>query len=849
MKSNKKGFTLIEILAAVTILGVLSIVAIVSVNKVIQKSKQNHYVTAEDNLEMAGQSYVQQNRNSLPKAIGQKKKIPLKTLVEKNYIEPIKDYSDNECDLENSYVQVFKYSRDDYSYLAFLDCPVYDSKEQIKKGKPQITIVLTNPLSTKTAKAQISVTDSEKLLSWSYIVYKNGKEVLNSGNIMLPNYDKSIDKILDISKFTPGKIKVVVTATNIYGLTTNKTSEILEYKDTSGPICIIKEEDKKTNPKPWTQEYRTITVGCDDGEGSGCTREEYTKTFKSTTDVGKIVIEDESGNKTNCEVSVNVDRTAPECTVTLTGTSGDNGWYKTKNVGVKLNTEDDHSGVGAYDLTTLTTASYNGNNNASQGNTSGIIWYGYVKDNVGNINECNSVKFKVDTGKPSCSITKVGTTGNNGWYKKEKVSLTLNPTDDLSGIQQTGLSTSENPTLGNKTTDTQGDIASVTWYGKVKDNAGNVSTVCNSGNFKVDTTKPTCLVSFSGTSGNNGWYKSNATVTLSTSDSLSKVERYGLTTSASATYNNSASSTQSDTAGQTWYGYVIDYAGNDTACSNPVKVDTQKPSCTVTLSGTSGNNGWYKSGVTVTLNSSDNGPSGVSKTGLGTGSSPTLGNKTSASQGNTSGVTYYGRVQDAAGHISDTCNSGSFKVDSSNPSCTISVSTSGIKISSSDSGSSGVSSSSINGGGTSVSLGTGTFNGSVIDNAGNSGSCSKTVVNKSSSPHCGNYSTDSSGTCYYTNKDYYSVGASTCVCHTPGMGVTPSVWTHDGIPYPATNSASCAGVCYGKGYGGSTFTAGTASCSRGSVSGSTCKITVTTPQGYNYYCESGYTEVGSYCYR
>lgn len=670
--SNKKGFTLIEILAAVTILGILSIVAVVSVNKIIQKSKMNYYTTAEKNLEMAGQSYVQQNRSKLPKAIGQKVKISLSTLVNKNYIEPIKDYNDNECNLENSYVQVFKYSRDDYSYLAFLDCPVYDSKDQIQKGKPQITIVLTNPLSTKTAKAQISVTDSEKLLSWSYIVYKNGKEVLNSGNIMLPNYDKAIDKVLNISKFTPGEIKVVVTATNIYGLTTNKTSEILEYKDTSGPICIIKEEDKKTNPKPWTQEYRTITVGCDDGEGSGCTREEYTKTFKSTTDVGKIVIEDESGNKTNCEVSVNVDRTAPECTVTLTGTSGDNGWYKTKNVAVKLNTEDDHSGVGAYDLTTLTTASYNGNNNASQGNTSGIIWYGYVKDNVGNVNKCNSGSFKVDTQKPVCTVSLSGTIGTNGWYKSNNVSITLNPSDNLSG---------------------------------------------------------------------------------------------------------------------------------------------------------------------------------VSKTGLGTNSSPTLGSTTSGSQGNTTGITWYGKVKDAAGNVSDVCDSGSFKVDKSNPSCSISVSTSGLTLTASDSGSSGVSSSSINGGGTSVSLGTGTFNGSVIDNAGNSGSCSRTVVNKSSSPHCGDYSTDSSGTCYYTNKDYYSVGASTCVCSNPGFGVTPAVWTHDGIPYPATSSQSCAGLCYGKGYGGSTYTPGTASCSRGSVSGSTCKITVTTPQGYNYYCESGYTAVGSYCYK
>ena len=313
----RRGFTLIEILAAVTILGILSIVAIVSVNKVIQKSKQNHYITAEDNLEMAGQSYVQQNRNALPKTIGQKTKIPLKTLVDKNYIEPIKDYSDNECDLDNSYVQVFKYSKEDYSYVAYLDCPIYNSKEQIEKGSPTITITLTNPQSTKTAKANIKVEDQEKLLSWSYIIYKNGKEVLNSGSMMLPNYEKTVEKTLNISKYTPGKIKVVVTATNIYGLTKTTTSEVKDYKDEQAPTCIIKEVDKETNPKDWTKENRTITVGCDDGEGSGCTREEYTKTFKTTTEVGNITIEDESGNKTVCKVSVYIDITAPECTIIL----------------------------------------------------------------------------------------------------------------------------------------------------------------------------------------------------------------------------------------------------------------------------------------------------------------------------------------------------------------------------------------------------------------------------------------------------------------------------------------------------------------------------------------------------
>ena len=41
MLKNKKGFTLIEILAAVTILGILTAVAVVSVTKIIEKANEH----------------------------------------------------------------------------------------------------------------------------------------------------------------------------------------------------------------------------------------------------------------------------------------------------------------------------------------------------------------------------------------------------------------------------------------------------------------------------------------------------------------------------------------------------------------------------------------------------------------------------------------------------------------------------------------------------------------------------------------------------------------------------------------------------------------------------------------
>ena len=585
MKEKNKGFTLIEILAAVTILGVLSIVAIVSVNKVIQKSKQNHYITSEENIKMAGQSYVQQNRNYLPKVIGQKRRIPLKTLVDKNYIEQIKDYNGNDCDLNSSYVQVFKYSQNDYSYITYLDCPVYNSKEQLEKGAPRAYIILSDETKTKKAMLSMKVEDDEKLLSWSYIIYKNGKEVLNSGSMLVPEYDKSVEKEINISKYTPGKIKVVVTVTNIYGLTRKKTSEVVEYKDTKPPVCIIKEVDKEENPKEWTKENRTITVGCNDGEGSGCTREEYTVTFKRSTKIGEIEIEDESGNTSICRVSTYVDKDPPICTVKLTGTKGNNDWYKNRNVEIELTRRDDHSGVAGYDLKTTAQPSYNGISTATQTDVEKITWYGYIMDNVGNVNECTSGSFKVDTTPPQCTISLSGTTGNNGWYKEKKVSITLNPSDALSGVGQTGLSTNATPSLGSVKTGTQGDTTGVTWYGRVQDKAGNISSVCTSGSFKVDATKPSISWNKSA-----GPHDSNTGITVSTkcTDAMSGVSSHSgsehISSPTSGTKKTHSCTDKAGNTSSTSRTFKVRYFSATDACTcntyNSCPACTEKYSCT-----------------------------------------------------------------------------------------------------------------------------------------------------------------------------------------------------------------------------------------------------------------------------
>ena len=402
MRKKKNGFTLVEVIATVTILGILSVIGIVSVTGIIDRGKEEHYDALEENTALAAESYVQVNRDKLPKNIGEKTKIPAKVLVEDNYIEPLKDYQDKQCDLDNSYVQIYKYSKTGYSYITYLKCPNYSNSEEIKNMKPTITIKMTDDNSNvKKTKAIVNIEDKHKILSYTITVYKYDEEVYTTGN-MEANYETSVTKTIDISKYTPGTIKVVAQATNIYGQTETK-SMTKTYKDRQAPECIIAEADKTRDNSDWINGDRKITVGCSDGEeGSGCARETFTKTFKSDAKTGTITIKDNAGNETKCTVDVYIDKTAPnKCEITLDGTEGENDWY-VSNVDLTLSSGDAMSGIAKKSLqATSGLTSYNGKSTGTQTETKSATWYGYIEDYAGNRTNCKSETFKVDTTPPA----------------------------------------------------------------------------------------------------------------------------------------------------------------------------------------------------------------------------------------------------------------------------------------------------------------------------------------------------------------------------------------------------------------------------------------------------------------
>jgi type IV pilus assembly protein PilA len=77
---NKKGFSLVELLAVVVILGLLSTIGIVTVNTLVDKAKQEKMDSQKNTITLSAQTYMQNNKNLVPKIIGESSIIKISDL-------------------------------------------------------------------------------------------------------------------------------------------------------------------------------------------------------------------------------------------------------------------------------------------------------------------------------------------------------------------------------------------------------------------------------------------------------------------------------------------------------------------------------------------------------------------------------------------------------------------------------------------------------------------------------------------------------------------------------------------------------------------------------------------------
>ncbi len=136
-KINNKGFTIVEILAVVVILGVLAVIAVPAVYKHVQKTEIQSYDTMAKSAKQGLESYLLENAANSGV-------VRIKDLIEDEYLEATIDPKDNSkiCDgyIKYNLVEGTDGSLDQYEYTINLCCSNYQKTYKYPEGtKTDIT--------------------------------------------------------------------------------------------------------------------------------------------------------------------------------------------------------------------------------------------------------------------------------------------------------------------------------------------------------------------------------------------------------------------------------------------------------------------------------------------------------------------------------------------------------------------------------------------------------------------------------------------------------------------------------------------------------------------------------------
>ena len=652
--NKKHGFTLIELLAVIAIIGILSGISIISLNKIFEKNRKNYYVSQEKMLLLAGKNYAQDYKNELPKEIGQMRKITLESLENKNYIDQVIDYKKNTCDKNNSYVLIRKISATKYEYHVNLECPDYKTDVTYNTGSLDINFELKGDIYHQNV--DVNITSKQvgvKVGSYNYVIYKNNKEIKNSGNIANKNEDNPVTFTVDLDKLGTGKYTIKVIAYDNYKtISSNKSEEITI--DKTGPSCGSITGESTT----WTNQDRTISVKCDDNGGSGCQKEKYSKTFTDTIKISYISIYDKAGNKTNCNVNVYIDKIPPEipkidaykwtnndtAPTSIKNLAKYNSGWVNKNIYTKAWTTDNFTATEdiKYEYS-ITGAAPNKTNVAGQAKnitTEGTSYISYrAYDQAGNYSDYSEPQeVQIDKTPPQCSAYQKTYQDQGGywaydeeWIKNQSTTewtkynrqIKVNCNDTLSGC--------ESDAIEKEYILDEGQIINAKPF-TLNDKAGN-TTSCNVP-IRIDKKPPTVptmqlytdenvdggttITTIAGSKKykyNNNWV--NVDVYSEASGSIGDKER-----TETITYKSSGKNITEVTAKKRVITNTGEYTIRYTACDDlnncsefteeeTIKIDKKAPKCKdITGASTT----WTNNDRTISLTCEDNGGSGCKKT-------------------------------------------------------------------------------------------------------------------------------------------------------------------------------------------------------------------------------------------
>lgn len=623
---TKKGFTLVELLAVIVVIILISGVGIITYLKTINNSKSKATLLAINNIKEAAYLYSKEGTDEIEwvnsydkkgKESGKYACVSVQQLINKGY------FKDNFLDKEiykgseitkNTFIEVSMGTNND-------NLKVVVNKNYNTKDKCIGSAINGNLFHLRLGNDSKSYTDTIKL------------KVSSKDNSIKPkNYIVSIDDVSKKEESTTGE----VTFKNLKNSTSYKIKACMidQYNNYHCDYFGIFTKDfikpTFTIDSGW-QKAKTININYDDtpiygqkgshyftSEVSGEVKKgtvyrcnddysvcssnsdgivESDKNYKlndnevsfTTTDnidkgVSKkltAIIKDPTKNSDESFGTVNkIDRVPPTCQIL----NAPSGWVG-KNFELKSSCSD--SGSGCFKNSYVAKVSTSNKQTIK------------VSDKVGNTSTC-SAYVMVDTTPPTCNVSVDGETeGTNGWYKEgtsssNPVKVTIGCNDE-NGCEQDSVSGGSFYTDGEHK------------YSKeIKDKFGNTTTC--SGTIKIDTKKPSCTNS----GGSSDWTNTDVTIKGICNDNggsgcvKKNNDSYDNDGTVSKTIRNEGEHTNLSP------GTVYDEAGNSTLCKSDriVKIDKTKPTCTVSSS----NSNWTKKNVKVTGTCSDDKSDCVKKT-------------------------------------------------------------------------------------------------------------------------------------------------------------------------------------------------------------------------------------------
>ena len=214
----------------------------------------------------------------------------------------------------------------------------------------------------------------------------------------------------------------------------------------------------------------------------------------------------------------------------------------------------------------------------------------------------NSASYKLDATPPQISGGISGASGKNGWFISE-VDFSVSASDVVSGLASLEILVDGGEWQAYTDPITLGDGLHTISL-RAFDHAGNMAEMNQT--VSVDTLTPLLDVSVSGSAGSSGWYVSEAEVSALASDDGSGLFVLEVAVDGGAWKIYDAPVILSDGV-HTVNFRATDNAGNVTTLGREVKVDTVTPSLSLSVNGTRGISGWYKSLTQTSAAASDSG--------------------------------------------------------------------------------------------------------------------------------------------------------------------------------------------------------------------------------------------------